>query len=349
MSGKEKLNEGIRVQEIPFCPLCVSKGTLLYDNLRDRLFGAPGTWSLMRCPECGLVWLNPQPFPDDVGGLYKEYYTHNLTENTPKFATIRRLIRDSVLSAHLGYADLVKSRSKMILGKLFSRFGPIREIVKLSVMTLNGRMKGKLLDVGCGCGTFLKKMKELGWDVVGIEPDAQAVEICQKHLGLEVIGTTLEEANFPNDAFDAITMHHVIEHLLNPIGTLKECWRILKPGGKLVIVTPNVQSLGSRIFAKAWRGWEVPRHLYLFSPSTIRVCANRAGLQVIKVYTTSRSARWMWTASYLIKRNGQLSGGSPQRQGIWLRLEGLIFQMIEYALCKTGRNLGEEIVLIATK
>ena len=76
-----KSNEGIRVEEVPSCMLCGSEGVLLYENLRDRHFNAPGIWTLLKCPDCRLVWLIPRPISSDIGKLYEEYYTHNDTSH----------------------------------------------------------------------------------------------------------------------------------------------------------------------------------------------------------------------------------------------------------------------------
>jgi len=143
-------------------------------------------------------------------------------------------------------------------------------------------------------------------------------------------------------------MNHIIEHALDSIGLLAECRRILKAEGKLVVVTPNIKSLGRSVFGKAWLHWDPPRHLFLFSPKSLRACAERAGVGIEDLRTTAKSARWMWAASRLIKRNGWLPEGSPQRQGLQLKLEGLAFWAIEYAL-NYFLPLGEELVLEATK
>lgn len=191
-------------------------------------------------------------------------------------------------------------------------------------------------------------MRELGWEVIGVEPDGQAVKVAQERFGLSVHEGTLEEVGFPDDNFDAITMNHVIEHVWDPIDTLRECRRVLKPGGKLVVITPNIESLGHRLFREAYLHLDPPRHLYLFSPRTLRICAEQAGLRVLQLRTTARSARWMWAASRLIRRNGMLPGGSPTKINWRLRLEGLAFQVVEHWL-RFVKEMGEEIVMVASK
>lgn len=342
------INEGIRVQEVHTCLLCNSEGILFYPNIRDRLFGAPGIWSFMRCQECGLVWLNPKPIYEDIGKLYKTYYTHNTNDYVPKFACLRRLIRNSILATHLGYPELADGISQKILGRILSWVGPIKEVVELGVMSLNGQRRGRLLDIGCGSGAFLAKMRELGWDAVGVEFDRQAIKVAREHFGLNVYEGTLEEVGFFDNEFDALTINHVIEHFYDPITTLKECYRILKPRGKLVVITPNIESLGAHLFGRGWLHWDPPRHLYILSSFALGSCAEQAKLQVVKLFTTSRGTPGVWAASRLICRNGMLPGGSPKKLSLWLRLQGLAFQVIEYGMAMF-MNAGEETVLMAIK
>lgn len=341
-----KDNEGVRVTDAPYCLLCGSEGEVLYSDLRDRLFGAPGIWTLMRCPKCQLVWINPRPTPDDVGTLYSQYFTHATSDSAPKNPNVlRKLIKASILESSFGYN--MESSNRM-LGSVLSRIHPLKEIVGSGLKWLEYVEEGRLLDVGCGNGKFLSHMRQLGWTVVGVEPDGKAVSVACERYGLDVFQGSLVEANFPDEYFDAITMDHVIEHVSDPIGLLKECYRVLKSGGKLVVLTPNINSLGFRQFGEHWRGLEVPRHLYLFSPQTLRACAEAARLDVQVQRTMARSAPWMWATSSLIKQDGVLIGGSPGSIGRLLKLKGLAFYAIEYV--PSGRwGLGEELVMVARR
>jgi SAM-dependent methyltransferase len=342
------INEGINVEEAPSCLFCGKEGVFLYKDLRDRLFSAPGVWSLMKCTDCHFVWLNPRPVPSDIGKLYEEYFTHESIKSLPQLSSFRRMTRDAVLAAHMGYSDLINNPLKQKLGKILSWIGPIKKKVEMSVLTLHGQKGGNLLEVGCGTGIILAKMRELGWKVFGVEPDKKAVETARNHFGLTVHKGTLEEAQFPNDSMDAIVMHHVFEHFFDPIGTLKECFRILKPLGRLVIVTPNIESLGHRWFGHACFHLDPPRHLHLFSPHSLLTCAEKGKLRVLALKTISRTGREVWVNSQLIRRKGTLPGGSPGKKNLWMNFEGLLIQTIEQVLCKVI-DVGEEIVLIATK
>jgi len=346
--GKLVMNEngGVNVRDVRYCLLCGSRGTVLYTGLSDRLFDVPGTWMLMRCQSCQLIWLNPQPTIDDVKKLYAQYFTHQKVENAPhKRGVIWKKLKASILLSGFGYQ---MEGANKILGSILCQISPLKEIIGNSTMWLKASEKGRLLDVGCGNGLFLNQMERLGWKAVGVEQDGEAVSIARERYGLQVFRGSLEEAKFPEGHFDAITMNHVIEHVLDPIGLLKECRRILKPDGKLVMVTPNSKSLGLQIFDEDWRGLEVPRHMYLFSPHAMRACAGAAGLAIQELRTTAKGARWMWAACSLLRQDGANPGGSPEKLSNWVGLQGLAFQAVEYVLCGFGQG-GEELVITATR
>ena len=342
------MNEGIRVEQVTTCLLCESNGLPLYGGLQDRLFDAAGTWELLRCPRCGLVWLNPRPIAEDVGKVYAMYSTHTVEDPPPRPARLREVVKNSVLSATFGY-DGLAGGSAQSLGRLLSWISPLRDMVDAGVMYLGGRQTGKLLDVGCGNGRFLAKMRDLGWEVFGVEPDVEAVKVAKERFNVEVASGRLEDVHFSESTFDAITLNHVIEHVPDPVALLQESRRVLKPGGKLVAVTPNVESLGHRLFRSAWLGLEPPRHFYLFSLRTLRTCAERAGLRVATLRSTARSARIVWSASRLIHRDGRLSGGLSWSLGWPLGLEGLAFQALEHGTCAFRNDIGEELVLVANR
>jgi 2-polyprenyl-3-methyl-5-hydroxy-6-metoxy-1,4-benzoquinol methylase len=139
---------------------------------------------------------------------------------------------------------------------------------------------GRLLDIGAASGAFLALMRDRGWDVLGIEPAAAA----ESPYGVPIIkdafpGTT----SLPAGHFDAITAWAVFEHLHDPAASFRECARLLRPAGKLVIQVPNLRSIQSR-----WALQEdVPRHLYFFTPSTLRMYGDRTGLQLQRIVHTT--------------------------------------------------------------
>jgi 2-polyprenyl-3-methyl-5-hydroxy-6-metoxy-1,4-benzoquinol methylase len=227
---------------------------------------------------------------------------------------------------------------------------PLLKKVELSIMCLDGQeIGGRLLDVGCATGDFLVRMRELGWDVYGVDIDSNAVKIARDHNRLDVFDGTLEQACFPDDAFDAVTMSHVIEHVADPLQILKETYRILKPGGKLVLTTPNMHSLCHKIYKSSYYHLDIPRHFYILSTKSIRICAESARLKILRLGTFARSVSSTLQASREIKKNGMINGYyTGKRKGFYPNIIGYLLQGLENRVSSLI-DIGEEIVLIATK
>jgi SAM-dependent methyltransferase len=310
--------------------------------MKDLIFGVPGRFAILRCRCCVVAWVTPQPVPGAVEDLYRDYHTHEAPERGGRRG-MRSLVREAVLAAALGYPATGARRR---LGRLLGGFRPLRETVVMELLGLAARERGRLLDVGCGAGAFLARMRDLGWEVLGLEPDPRAARVARETFGLEVVAASLQEAELPEGSFDVVTLNHVVEHVPDPVDLLAGCRRVLRPGGRIVVLTPNVESLACRIFGRWWRGWEVPRHLVLFSVGSLGRVAERAGLRVRELRSTARGARHFWTASRLLRRQGGLPAEMPVRVGWQLRLEGLLFQLVEQTL---GGSRGEEIFLVATR
>ncbi len=345
------LNEGIPIQEICNCLLCKAEGILMYEKMRDREFGAPGVWNLLRCTQCGLMWLNPRPTVEDTDKVYSKYFTHVAPNSTPSnslLSSLRKKIKEVVLAANFGYTSLQDSRKTQWFRKILGFISPLREMVGLSVMNLHATRMGKLLDVGCGSGRFLAWMKDLGWEVMGTKPDSEAVKVAREKFHIDVHHGTLEEARFPDESADVITLIHVIEHLSDPVNTLKECKRVLKNNGRIIVLTPNVNSLTHKVFEKAWIPLEPPRHFHLFSLHTVLICAERAGLKVFQMRTTARQANWIWSGSRFLRKKGLLSDTLSKKISWQWHLEGLAFQVLEYLLCLV-KEVSEETFMVAGK
>jgi SAM-dependent methyltransferase len=347
-------SEIIAAISAPTCYLCGAVGNPLYQNLKDRLFGAPGTWNLKQCPDpdCGLVWLDPMPSEEAIGQAYVNYFTHETPDpQKAKPFPIRitrdayRYIKGGYLARQFGYPT-ARSSWQRLLGSMFYFLPHLREIVGRQVMNLKAQPEGgRLLDVGCGSGGFLESMSLLGWDAVGVEVDPMAVKAAQDkklrvHLG------DLEAQNFPDNMFDVIVLQHVIEHLHDPIGLLKECRRLLKSGGRLILITPNVQSWGHRLFKDTWRGLEPPRHLYLFSSRTLPALAKASGFAILSLDTSAYTAPYIYFASSAIKKGspgGSNAASVPERFLAWG------FFWVEWALIKANPGLGDELILIGRR
>jgi ubiquinone/menaquinone biosynthesis C-methylase UbiE len=201
------------------------------------------------------------------------------------------------------------------------------------------------LDVGCGSGDWLLSMRELGWEVMGVDFDENAVKVGRQR-GLTVNCGALEQQNFPNDSFDAVSLNHVIEHVPHPVEALRECARILKPGGKLVVSTPNNSSLGHRIFKEHWRGLETPRHLHLFSFQSMQLAIGLAGFQNISVIPNVADS--IIYESYLLQRGWRGSFVGARRHWFtWFFSRA--FCIAELLLIKWKPSIADCVTVIAVK
>jgi 2-polyprenyl-3-methyl-5-hydroxy-6-metoxy-1,4-benzoquinol methylase len=203
---------------------------------------------------------------------------------------------------------------------------------------------GKLLDVGCGNGDFMLRMRGLGWNVSGVDPDPAAVTRGLSH-GLEIFSGMV--ADVPGDAqYDVITLNHVMEHVADPVGVLRECRRRLRPQtGRVVITTPNITSLGHWWFKRHWRGLEVPRHLVVFSPDALSACIAHAGLVVRTLRTETRLARMIYAPSACAQEGGRDVGERTDFK-VSTKCAAYAFQVLEDVLALFKRDIGEEIYCV---
>ena len=254
------------------CDLCGSSNHIFLFKGKDYLHNISGEFNIVKCCNCGLVFINPQPSQKELEKYYpKKYFTHNLIKNNFK-EEIRKII----------YKTYNKDNN-LFLKLLFFPYHNLRGIPY--------KKNGKVLDFGCGNGRFLLDCKNIGWDVYGIEPDKKAAEIAKK-TGIKMFNT-LKKANFKNIFFNTITFWNSLEHLSNPIETLIEAKKNLKKNGDLIIEIPNIDSFAFRFFKYKWHNLDAPRHLYHFSFSTIKKICDRVGFKIIKIKYNSRPSQFL--------------------------------------------------------
>jgi SAM-dependent methyltransferase len=147
---------------------------------------------------------------------------------------------------------------------------------------LRGMEVGRLLDVGCGKGRFLGAAKEAGWEVLGVEFAPASAEAARRTYGVEVVVGDFLEVSLEGD-FDVVTMWHVLEHLPHPSAALDRAADLLRPGGRIVISVPNIDSLQARFGGEQWFHLDLPRHLFHFSPRSLSAIVERAGLRVVRI------------------------------------------------------------------
>lgn len=329
-------DSGMRTVPRPLCPLCGAPGRPLYASLRDRLYGVPGEWNLLRCADrrCRLLWLDPAPAPEDLHKAYRRYHTHEAApepepdEDTP--------VREAYWATRYGYRPTGRPEGAWRL-----RLRPYRRLqADMAVRFLPACPGGRLLDVGCGNGAWLAFMNARGWRAQGVEPDETAAAAARAR-GLEVRSGTLEDQAYPGDYFDAVTLYHVIEHVPNPARLLRECRRVLKPAGRLVVATPNGDSLGRRLFGADWRGLEPPRHLQVFNRDALARLIDDAGLSVEQARTLT-ATRYTLQESWARRRGVEPpAAAGPARALTALSvLAGALHGRIGEAVVAVARNDG---------
>lgn len=342
------MNTGIRTSPKSHCLLCNSAGELLHTSLRDRLFTSFGTWNSKRClnPACRLIWLDPMPIEEDLHKAYESYYTHApLSARSGLVAGLLSAVKRGYLANHFGYVEQASTIDRL-LGLLPWLYPGRPPELDLSVMWLDASRRGKILDIGAGSGWLIDNLRSLGWDAEGLDFDPIAVENARVR-GLRFHQGALGDQHFPDATFDAVSLCHSIEHVIDPVAILKECHRILKPGGSLAIATPNTTSLGRQIFGQYWLALDPPRHLHLFDKVSLGVALNQAGFLDTKLFTSCRDANGSYLASRSIARTGRHSMTTPSNA--LAALAGRLAQSVEIIAMLFDSSLGEDLVAIAKK
>jgi SAM-dependent methyltransferase len=333
------------LESVARCPICAhDHREVLYQGLVDRVwFCAGGGWTLHRCLACSSVFLDPRPDRTTIRQAYAQYYTHDRAQppRLLRAAAAREALRNGYLNARYGYEFFPASRLGPVIARLFPKR---RFYADRAVRNLEGPRgkRRRLLDVGCGQGTFLLEMREAGWDVHGLEPDAGAAAVAAA-AGLRVVTAPIEEASLEPGSFDAVTMNHVIEHLHDPMEALRRCHQALRPGGTLWIATPNLDARGHAMFCADWIGLDPPRHLVLFTRDSLTRAVEQAGF-------SRRAFAVDYTAEYVFPRSAAVAAReNPRDEEALARRRNRLTVLAADLLARVAPARAEEIVLIAER
>jgi SAM-dependent methyltransferase len=176
----------------------------------------------------------------------------------------------------------------------------------------------RLLDFGCGAGAFLVRMRKRGWNVTGLDmADDIAIRLREQH-GLNVHAGTLPQPRWPNACFEAITMRQSLEHVHAPLEVLRDAYRLLSAGGRLLVSVPNFDGLAAHWFGPDWYGLDLPRHLTHFTPRTLRALLGEAGFIDITIRQEAH-ASWLRYSARRGFLTTRLGSGIASR---WARIVG---------------------------
>lgn len=238
------------METLKACPICQSADPLPFMEVPDHSVSKE-TFTLCRCAACGFVFTNPRPDPEEIGRYYEsEDYISHSNSNKGLLNRIYKMVRNHT----------IRSKYRLIANEFKDR--------------------GAILDYGCGTGEFLNHMQQNAWQATGIEPDAKAREQAVGNYGLEVYKPT-ELQTFQTQSFSVITLWHVLEHVHDLLATMKRFNEVLQEQGLLLIAVPNRLAYESDIYKEFWAAYDVPRHLYHFSSTTMAELASRSGFEIV--------------------------------------------------------------------
>lgn len=295
------------------CLLCKQPGRLLHAQVPDYLLSGREAWDIHYCANDKLAWINDNRSAANLAAYYDSYHAHQAHDSVP-------MVSFAALKANyfFNYHAWPKPGASV-----------------------------KILDFGCGGAQLLQQLRAVGFDAYGVEFDEELVKSLAAILGADKIYSVDKLVLLPENSFDAIVLNHVVEHLTDPSNILASLHRLLRPGGVIMLTTPNLEAWGRMLFAGRWRGWELPRHRYLFSGSALVKLLSVAGYRTDKVMFSSRLARGMFVSG-LMPAWERLA--VKPRWRYFLHFGGYIFAIIASLLGYVGlAKKQEELIVFAHK
>lgn len=277
---------------IDSCPLC--RCSRLEHAMKCKDFYVSGEeFELMKCTSCGFLFTQHPPVEAEIGAYYEtpDYVSHSDTR-------------------------------KGLMNKIYHQVREQMLVRKAKLINqVTGKTSGRLLDIGAGTGYFANTMQQQGWEVEAVEKSEQARLFAKTHFDLEI----LEEgalADFDDKAFDVITLWHVMEHLEQINETWERLSRLLTDDGVLVVALPNCKSYDARRYGAHWAAYDVPRHLWHFTPSTIQQFGNKHGFILTAQFPMPFDGFYVSILSERYKRHyfsfvrGMIAGGIGWMQSL---------------------------------
>lgn len=280
------------------CPAC--KGSTLTEVfVVDDHSVTRERFPIRECADCGMRFTDKAPCETVIGRYYQssDYVSHSDTK-------------------------------KGIINKLYHIARSYTLHQKLNIVrNVTGKAVGMHLDVGCGTGTFVHTMEKAGWSSIGVEPDENARAVAAKKYNADVYPAE-HFFTLPANTYDAVTMWHVLEHVHQLDEYVKQLKELLSPGGKLIVAVPNYTSLDAEIYKSYWAAYDVPRHLYHFSPESMRRLMQRHGLKVKETHA-------MWLDSFYVSMLSEKYMKGNILRAVWNGLRSNFNALIKKEKCSS--------------
>ncbi len=244
------------------CPVCKSTSTTFSFKAKDYTVSGE-FFEVSYCNDCTLMFTSNAPLESEIGKYYSA-------------------------ESYISHTD----SNEGLINKLYHRVRVITLASKRKLLAKEtGKTSGSLLDIGSGTGAFANEMKNSGWQITALEPDELARKNSLELYNIKALSTS----NLFNleDKFDAITLWHVLEHVYPLHEYIEQIKKLLKPDGKLFVAVPNYQSADAKAYGENWAAWDVPRHLYHFSPASMKKLLFMHGLNLLKM-------KPMWFDSFYV-------------------------------------------------
>ena len=294
------------MQNEAYCPVCGSKrhralypATLGVIARPESLYFETGHGPIVQCQSCDMIYAHPQPNEADLETEYGEIEVREYMSELP--------------GRERQFADNFQ---------LVERFA----------------LRGRLLDVGCFTGVSLAVAQRRGWQAAGLEPSQLGRKMAFEHFGLEVWSGILPSPDLPPESFDVVTLWDVIEHVPDPGAVVRECWRLLRPGGVLGLGTPDIGSPLAQMMGGRWM-WLIRIHFHYFSRTTMSRLLVDSGFMVKHIETQTR----YFTFRHLVRRVGAYA------PFIFRGLDSLSPQFLAIQTWLVPINLFDCMVVIAQK
>jgi SAM-dependent methyltransferase len=295
------------------CAICRNHEFKYLFGACDRLLGIEGDFSIYKCLSCGLKITVPQLNDNELSSYYPKHYE-------PFERSKSSRIRDEKGKRNRKWIRWLYGESEYL-----PHLPPGENI----------------LEVGCASGYFLETLKDKGWRLFGVEVNKESVQFARTELQLNVFHGNLAEANFPNNFFGAVFAWHTLEHLQNPVDSVKEILRILRPGGYFIFNVPNAGSWEFSVFRNRWYGLDVPRHLFHFEKNDISNILRQQNFSIQEIYFEKNRTNIIMSFCYIIEEIFRIDDPAWLRRKIKeskvLAILLRPFMILASKLCISGR------------